>query len=483
MSWWDRLCGRAAPDPIPKTMFPASFDLVPGKLTARLCAHEIGDSGDPVPCWSYVTDGLAALQQKEVVFTLRRGHEEAVDGFPHDPFHLFTTLYQLASQGQRVDVGGFTQFGARGFFGHHLVYLNPRPLSGVTLPQSALLALLVTLDELRAVQEFGPTRLMARLGQASRYYPFPPWSDRLRRGLPFERTFQDSVLIQVTRELAMGVRVCQAGKQIELTAFRERQSDWQKQLQELPINTPVALLTDLGPSADGCLVWEPGQKEAAAITPLGSRGSRVGGCFVLFIPEQPADSGQILEDGFAVTLTTPSWAAVRRAFLDGQAITVPASGDGLSLSVAWQDNVVAGQDEVYVNPVDQKTYVASGGWVTCQPDSPRVAEPQSNRVKTEEVRLLTADADLAIRTTADDLAVFCKAVERCAAAALAASLGAFKVLVQFHCTCSGHQIQMAHQGDATPELLQKLSDSLAQLPKLPVRQADVTFQVQIAVSP
>jgi hypothetical protein len=45
---------------------------------------------------------------------------------------------------------------------------------GVPLPPSCLAALLITTDELRAVREFGTTRVLARLGQASGYYPFPP---------------------------------------------------------------------------------------------------------------------------------------------------------------------------------------------------------------------------------------------------------------------------------------------------------------------
>jgi len=476
MSWWDKLLGRAARDPASKSPFPACIDLVPGKLSARVYLHEIDAAGDSVPCWSYVTDGLAALGQKEIVFTLRHGRDEAVDGFPQDPFHLFTTLYQLAGQGQLVDVGGFTQFGARAFFGHHLAYLDPQPLTGVTLPQTAIAAFLVSLDELRALQEFGPTRLISRLGQASRHYPFPPWSDRLRRGLTFERTLQESVLTKVRRGRATGVQASQDGKRIMLTGTRPARGDWQQAVQQAEPTMPIALLTDLDSRADGCLVWEPGQSGPAAITPPGSKGSRVAGCFVLFIPEQTADGGQILEDGFAVTLTTPSWAAVRRALVESQTLSIPATGDGLSLCVEWHD-------AVYVNPVDQKTYVAPGGWETYQPGSRPVADQKGKKVRTEQIRLLTAQDDIATRTTVEDLVAFCKEVERRAELSLSKSEREFKVLIQFQCTPAGHKFQMAHQGDASQELLQGLHDSLVKMPKLSVRQADVTFQVEVTVSP
>jgi hypothetical protein len=128
----------------------------------------------------------------------------------------------------------------------------------------------------------------------------------------------------------------------------------------------------------------------------------------------------------------------------------------LSLSVAWQD-------EAYVNPVDQKTYVAPGGWETYQPDSPRAADPLGSKVKTEEIRLLTAQDLIAARTMVEDLAAFCKAVERCAEQLFAESEKGFKVMVQFKCSPSGHEIQMAHQGDASQELLQAFYESLARV--------------------
>ena len=196
---------------------------------------------------------------------------------------------------------------------------------------------------------------------------------------------------------------------------------------------------------------------------------------MLFVPEQAGDGAQVLEDGFAVMLTTPSWTAVRHALIDGQALSVRPTGDGLSFSVEWQD-------DVYLNPVDEKAYVAPGGWVTYHPDSSRATEPQG-KVFTEHVRLLTADGDLGRRTTAEDLAAFCRAVERCAELALGESPCAFKVLVQFRCTPAGHEIEMAQQGEPVPELVQAFFNSLVPLPKLPVREEEVTFQMRIAVSP
>jgi hypothetical protein len=247
-------------------------------------------------------------------------------------------------------------------------------------------------------------------------------------------------------------------------------------VQALPTNVPVALLTDLEQNADACLVWEAGQTEPAAITPPGSQGSRVAGCFVLFCPEQDVDGGQILEDGFVVTLTTASWETVRRALVEGRSLSLPATGKGFSISIE-------SRDEVFVNPVDQKEYVASGGWETYRPDSSAVADQEGGKVKTEHIRLLTSQADIDSRTTVEDLAAFCTSVERCAELALGGSRTQFKLLVQFRCTAEGHQIQMAHQGEADPQLLQAFYDALAKIEKLPVRQEDVSFQLELIVTP
>jgi hypothetical protein len=62
-----------------------------------------------------------------------------------------------------------TEFGERRFFDHHVLYVAAQPLPGVALPSPCLAGLLITDDELRAVRTFGPSRLLARLGQAILY--------------------------------------------------------------------------------------------------------------------------------------------------------------------------------------------------------------------------------------------------------------------------------------------------------------------------
>src|ERR1043166_3087146 len=170
-------------------------EIIPGKLTVRVETHEIPSRHGAMACWSYVTDGLAAFDQTEIVFTLRRDPGDPPAG-PEEPMQLFATIAELAASGQRVTAGGVTEFGERRFFDHHVLYVAAQPLPGVALPSPCLAGLLITDDELRAVRTFGPSRVLARLGQATSHYPFPAWSDRRRRGLTLERTFEASLLPQ-----------------------------------------------------------------------------------------------------------------------------------------------------------------------------------------------------------------------------------------------------------------------------------------------
>lgn len=139
-------------------------------------------------------------------------------------------------------------------------------------------------------------------------------------------------------------------------------------------------------------------------------------------------------------------------------------------------------DEVYHNPVDKKTYVAPGGWKTHQPEVPRPNEP-GRKVKTEQVRLLTSEADMTARTDVSAVAAYLKEAERLADVSFGTSGKQFRVMVQFTCKPAGHEIKLAHQGDATQELLQAYHDALVAAKKLSVRDGEVSFQLELSVGP
>ena len=316
--------------------FPVFLELVPGQLGAQVYYHEIDSPGGSIPCWSYITKGLLTRGQKELIFTLRCEPDEPTTTFPDDPLHVFSFIDQLAQNGQLVDAGGVTQFGESNFLGRHLAYIHPQPLQGVPVPHPAIAAILVTEDEVSAVQEFGITRLMSRLGNVSRYYPCPPWSDRSRPGLSFERIRQESVLARVARFHAPGVRIVREGQRVVLRISAGARERLQRHLRKAPRKAPLALLTDIDPTANGCLVWEPDQPGGpTAITPPQSDGSRLCGCFVLFVPAQKEEEIRLFEDGISLLLSTRSWNAMRKALMKERALTLSVGGDGSSVSIEW----------------------------------------------------------------------------------------------------------------------------------------------------
>jgi hypothetical protein len=474
MAWWKTRLGSSAAGRADEPTWPIELEVVPGKLSARVYLHDIDFRGKPIACWSYVSHGLAALEQPDIVFTLRRERGESSDGFPQDPLHLLATIYQLADDGQRVGPGDVTGFGAPGFLGHHLLYVETQPLDGVPLAPSCLTALLITTDELRAVAEFGSTRVLARMGQASGYYPFPPWADRRRPGLSFARTFEQSLLSKLPRAASHDVRVAVESNQIIVSALRGAQPPWQDRLAELSDNVPLTLLTALDPTANGCLVWVPGQSAPEAITPQESDGSRLCGCFVVFVPEQPENGGRMHEDGFVMELTADSWKEVRSALIEGRDVWIPAAGTEMSFALTWRD-----QD--YVSPADGRSYFAEGGWDVHRPTTPAGA-PAAGKVTIKQVRLLTPQRELAARSSAGELAVFCQEVQRCAERSVGDRAVAAELVIRMRCTPEGHDVDLSSRGEVPQPFMQAFFEAVKQLARLPVKDGEVSFEIELTVS-
>ena len=440
------------------------IEILAGKLSVRVVRHDIASQHGPIPCWSYVSEGLTGRQQTEVVFTLRRDLADSPDEFPGEPLPLFATIYQVTETGQRVTSGSFTEIGDGGFFGHHVLYVRALALPGVRLPSSCLAALLVTDDEIRAVREFGSTRVLARLGQATSCFPFPPWADPGRRGVALERTLEASVLSKLPRASAHDVHAAVHDGRITLGVARSEQLSWKERLSQVPEGTPLALLTALDPAADGCLVWVPGQKGPEAIRPMGSSGARVSGCFVALVPGQ-ADGGRILEDGFAIELTAGSWQAVREALIEGKELELPATGDAMAVALTWHN-------EVYVSPIDVRAY---------QPAVAGDAGPVS-RVTIGQVRLMASEEEVAARTSRQDLAAFLQTLQRSLQHILGDHDEEAELLLRLRCTPQGHDASLSGRGEIPQEVMAMVFETIKQLPRLPVRDGEVSIEIELAVS-
>jgi hypothetical protein len=211
----------------------------------------------------------------------------------------------------------------------------------------------------------------------------------------------------------------------------------------------------------------PGQKEPEASLAPGSDGARICGCFVAFIPEQPADGGKILEDGFAIELTSASWQALRGAFIAGTELAIPATpaSGAMSLVLTWRD-------EVYVSPIDVRAYQARAAGE---------AGPAS-QARITQVRVSTSQDELAARASVHELAAFCDAICSCAQAVLGQRDDEADLLVRLRCTPEGHGIELSGRGEVPRETMAAFFEAIKQLAGLPVRDGEVNFEIDLTVS-
>ncbi|MEO8700041.1 MAG: hypothetical protein ABI867_08350 [Kofleriaceae bacterium] len=310
-------------------------DLISG-VVARVFAHELRPQRGVVPCWSYVTDGLRAFGQHEMVLTIVRPADQGADRAPGDPLGLLRTIAGLAQQGRLVDAGGFTEVGPSGLFGRPqlrgLAYQTAAPMDGVTLPPGCLAAIVLVGDEMEVAKRFGALRVLARLGRANNFWPTTPWCEPDRGACC---AADESILGNVASAAMPGVSAVLEGDRVTVRIARSTHARF-VQAGLPPPETALALLTVLDDHADACLVWFQGQPGPEAISAPNSRGARVSGCFIAFVPQQEADGADTFEDGFAARLTDASWLTLRDAILRGTAATIPGA-TGKTLVLEWFD--------------------------------------------------------------------------------------------------------------------------------------------------
>lgn len=327
--------------------FPLHLNIIEAELKVHIYLIDLDTQQGTLSCWSYVTDGLSKCGQKEIVLTIKRDRGEKPKDYPDEPLSFFSAVYNLAKQGQIVDVGDFTEFDSKApFLGFvALAYAPYQVIPGVIFPRSALIALMISAEELQAIKAFGFTRVMALLGKKYRYYPCPPFSERKRSSLSFHESFEKSTLGKYfNRFFLKGVRTVMVNDKAIVVRFVPGQgkklSDF---LRQLPANssgtTAFYFSTELDPGATGCFCWEPSQSEYQAIMPPAEDHSRLSGCFIAFIPVLGDDGVRLLEDGFVAPLTEASWLLVLDALEQEKNITIPSTNkDYLPLSIEWSKN-------------------------------------------------------------------------------------------------------------------------------------------------
>jgi len=153
-----------------------------------------------------VTAGYRKHGQSEVVCTLRLPSDDDAITKMQELNRFFGTVHAWARQLQLTTAGGLTQFGERALFerGHSgILYADARPIPGIEIPSGAIVALLVDAAEVRTAVDFGAYRVLMRIGERYRHFPFPLWSDLDRPSVVNERE-NETVLAKLPRTRAVG---------------------------------------------------------------------------------------------------------------------------------------------------------------------------------------------------------------------------------------------------------------------------------------
>lgn len=313
---------------------------------------EIGDGVsawlDDVPLtggavWVVTSDGLRTWGHPEIVLPVLAHPQLDRAATARTLGQVIGAIAQAARSGSRVDAGGVTRFGGAvlGFDG--VAYLPPTPIGAMHLPPTSLVGLFAASGELDGIERFGARRFASLIARQTRMYPYPPWTDLTRPRLAVGTW--PSVLANMPAANLPGATVTQEGGALHFRLGRGRSGAMLRaMLPRLPAATPPTFtLHAVSPTADACLVWAPGQQEAAAVAPPGSRGERVGGCFLGLANQQAANASQVVEDGFAYFLRDADYARVRGALEGGTDLVIHGARRGDDLYVTWVDDGGAAQ--------------------------------------------------------------------------------------------------------------------------------------------
>lgn len=363
MEWVrQRLMGGRVPPRPPERAGPWQVECAEGGLSVRIFWHSVTTQQGQRPCWFYLSHGMEKHAQRELVFGLEALSEERPEAFPRDPLQLLAQIYQLAAQGHRVSPGDRTVLGQSQFLGRKdcsgLLYLPCPNIEGLELRQ-ALCILPLMGGELEIMERHGPLRVTGHLGKSRKYFPFPPWFDRRRPALVTPLTLKPSLLNSVPTLSCWQARVAAHGDQVILQIPLEQLPRLAKAQSQLPADSPFTLLTGLDGLEDAYLVWSPGQKEPQAISPPGSSGQRLGGCFFLACPYEGVEEGKMLEDGFAFTLQESTFSRLVRCLTQGMDLEL--SLQGYSLALRWGRGVSPGPRSS-VQLLDDDDYLQGAGF-------------------------------------------------------------------------------------------------------------------------
>ncbi len=317
--------------------YPIKLELVPKRLVVAIYQQNLPGKGSQIPCWIFVSHGLSALKQRELVLIMRINRNIQANKLPKPPLSLFMFLFKAILQKKRFAIGDVIGFGVKGLmgFGGMGCTFSDVKLQNVNLPAHYLHCVLLTKEELAVAHAFGLTRVLARMGFESNRYPFNPWNDTERSGLPLQSVIQNSDFKNRKSLLLKHSSVnLVAGEKVVLVIAPATHSTLTNHIKLQGNSGRLDLITQLLPYHEGVLVWLPEKDSIEMNVHPDLEGNVIAGSYVSFIRSDQSGATMV-EDGFQVNLDDQAWLMLRNAMARKQNIIVnPSSGD-MEFALIW----------------------------------------------------------------------------------------------------------------------------------------------------
>jgi hypothetical protein len=346
-SWWSKLLGREQEQREPQTAPPidepvdldaparrVSSKQVNGQLWIHEYRHATHAMGGPITVRTFMTEGLEAVNARELRATVPADWDEGAIEMVHE---VLSTLHRLAADGRPAVLGGFTGFEISGLAGGErisLTYARGAVIPGIPKAESALVAILLHPEELELVQQGLVTRVLGRLTARARVFPYPPcWE--VRTTPVFRAADQAASLLEKVPRASLG--------DLRVTAIEETSPEGPSTtvFLSLPPNAPRAfreLWSDasmqvltlhafLAPDADAQATWMPGMTERTANMRGTAPPRRIGYAFLMIAgTDEPDADVRFIEDGIGLLLPEAALARLREALISGEELSLPLGG-------------------------------------------------------------------------------------------------------------------------------------------------------------
>lgn len=273
-----------------------------------------------------ITRGLLAHGQKECVIALKTQSDDT-QAFATK---YMRTLDMLARKGRLIDAGGLSTLPngvapVDGFCFAPVHAIGAQLGEAKLAADDVLFAVPLRGNEVEMVQRAGGARVLARLGLATRFFPFPPWVDVERPSVVTKDDLAATIMgVKVPPPASFpGVRIEIISERVVVTLSVEVSHVLADGIKSGAV---LALAcTEMGVGSSAAFVFDPKSKGPSAITAAKKHDEEIAqalpgtsGSFLVLAIGAP--SSVLLEDGFVRTIEARDWSELATALSAGRSI-------------------------------------------------------------------------------------------------------------------------------------------------------------------